>query len=243
MKLAVVSHSGGLDSTTLMGYMLENGYVVQPINLNYGQENVVEMKAQDNVVNYFQDRYGKNRVYDTIKLDLTPLVNPIQDIINNFRKNGFDNKELDDANLKHYFPNRNLLFSSIAGVFAETLAYFNGLKETAICIGIHKHTTYKPYWDITSDFANAVQNVVNLNDAMKVTIATPFVEWTKSNIVKYMLEKNIPYELTWTCYEPQIDEEYYVPCKVCQACVERENAGIENNINNINKYKMRNNND
>lgn len=243
MKLAVVSHSGGLDSTTLMGYMLENGYVVQPINLNYGQENVVEMKAQDNVVNYFQDRYGKDRVYDTIKLDLTPIVNPIQEIINNFRKNGFNNKELDSANLKHYFPNRNLLFSSIAGVFAETLAYFNGLKETAICIGIHKHTTYKPYWDITSDFANAVQNVVNLNDAMKINVATPFVEWTKSDIVNYMLEKNIPYEFTWTCYEPQIDVDYYVPCKVCQACVERENAGIENNINNINKYKMRNNND
>ena len=238
MKLAVVSHSGGLDSTALMGYMLENGYVVQPINLNYGQENVVEMKAQDNVVNYFQDRYGKNRVYDTIKLDLTPIVNPIQNIINNFRENGFDNKELDDANLKHYFPNRNLLFSSITGVFAETLAYFNGLKETAICIGIHKHTTYKPYWDITSDFANAVQNIVNLNDAMKVNIATPFVEWTKSDIVKYMLEKNIPHELTWTCYEPQIEDESYVPCKVCQACVERENAGIENKIININKYKL-----
>lgn len=241
MKLAVVSHSGGLDSTTLMGYMLENGYVVQPINLNYGQENVVEIKAQDNVVNYFQDRYGKDRVYDTIKLDLTPIVNPIQEIINNFRKNGFNNKELDVANLKHYFPNRNLLFSSIAGVFAETLAYFNGLKETAICIGIHKHTTYKPYWDITSDFANAVQNVVNLNDAMKINVATPFVEWTKSDIVNYMLEKNIPYEFTWTCYEPQIDVDYYVPCKVCQACVERENAGIENNIRTINNYKIRRN--
>lgn len=176
LKLAVVSHSGGLDSTTLMGYMLENGYVVQPINLNYGQENVIEMKAQDNVVNYFQEKYGKDKVFDTIKLDLNPIVQPIQSIIENFRKNGFENKELDEANLKHYFPNRNLLFSSIAGVFAETLAYFNGLTETTICIGIHKHTTYKPYWDITSDFAGAVQNVVDINDAMKVTVATPFVD-------------------------------------------------------------------
>lgn len=236
MKLAIVSHSGGLDSTTLMGYMLENGYVVQPINLNYGQENVIEMKAQDNVVNYFQERYGKEKVFDSIKLDLNPIVEPIQSIIENFRKNGFDNKELDEANLKHYFPNRNLLFSSIAGVFAETLAYVKALKETTICIGIHKHTTYKPYWDITSDFANAVQNVMNLNDAMKVTVATPFVEWTKSDIVKYMIEKNIPYELTWTCYEPQIEGEYYVPCNVCQACIERENAGTKNKISNINEY-------
>ncbi len=89
MKLAIVSHSGGLDSTTLMGYMLENEYIVQPINFNYGQENVVEMKAQDNVIKYFQDRYGKGKVLDTIKLDLTPIMNPIQEIISNFRKNGF----------------------------------------------------------------------------------------------------------------------------------------------------------
>lgn len=74
---------------------------------------------------------------------------------------------------------------------------------------------------------------------MKVTIATPFVEWTKSDIVKYMLGKNIPYELTWTCYEPQINEKYYVPWKVCQACIERENAGIKNNLSSINKYMIK----
>ncbi len=238
MKLAVVSHSGGLDSTTLMGYMLENGYIVQPINLNYGQENIVEMKAQSNVIEYFQKKYGKDRVFDTLKLDLTAIVNPVQNIIENFRKNGFKNKELDEANLTHYFPNRNMLFVSIAGVFAETLAYFEGLEDTTVCIGIHKHTTYKPYWDITADFANAVQNVVSLNNAMKVTVATPFVDWTKSDIVKYMVEKEIPFELTWTCYEPQIEGEYYEPCKKCQACIERENAGMENNISNINKYKI-----
>ncbi|MFW2553149.1 7-cyano-7-deazaguanine synthase [Aliarcobacter butzleri] len=179
MKLAV-SHSSGLDSTTLMRYMLENGYIVQPINLNYGQINAVEMKAQNNVVNDFQDRYGENQVFNTIKLDFTPIVNSIKETINDF-----NNKELDNANLKHYFPNGNLLFSSIAGVFAKTLAYFNRLNETTICIGIHKYTTYKSYSDITSDFANVIQNVVKLNDSMKVTVATPFVNWTKSDINGY----------------------------------------------------------
>lgn len=243
MKLAVVSHSGGLDSTTLMGYMLENGYTVLPINLNYGQDNIVEMKSQSNIIEYFQKRYGKDKVSDTLKLDLTAIVNPVQSIIRNFRKNGFKNTELDEANLKHYFPNRNMLFVSIAAVFAETLAYFEGLEETTVCIGIHKHTTYKPYWDITVDFANAVQNVVSLNNAINVTVATPFVEWTKSDIVRYMVEKEMPYELTWTCYEPQIEGKYYMPCKTCQACVERENAGARNKINNINNYKIRNEND
>ncbi|MCG3709300.1 7-cyano-7-deazaguanine synthase [Aliarcobacter butzleri] len=95
-----------------------------------------------------------------------------------------------------------------------------------------------PYWDIIADFANAMQNVMSLNNAMKVTVVTPFVDWTKSDIVKYMVEREIPYELTWTCYEPQIESEYYVPCKKCQACIERENAGIENSLTNINNYKI-----
>lgn len=239
MKFAVVSHSGGLDSTTLMGYMLENGYTVLPINLNYGQQNIVEMKAQNNVVKYFKDRYGEKKVLDTLKLDLTPIVNPIQGIVENFRKNGFKNKKLDEAQLNHYFPNRNMLFSSIAAVFAETLAYFEGLEESSICIGIHKHTTYKPYWDITADFAKVIQDVLSLNNSMKVKVETPFVEDTKADIVKYMVEKEIPYELTWTCYEPQIEGEYYVPCKKCQACVERENAGAKNNLTDINNYRIR----
>lgn len=238
MKLAVVSHSGGLDSTTLMGYMLEEGFTVLPLNINYGQENVIEMKAQNNIIEYYKERYGEKRVLDTLKLDLTPIVNPIQDIIEEFRKSGFNNKELDEGNLNQYFPNRNMLFTSIAAVFAETLSYLNNLNETSICIGIHKHTTYKPYWDITSDFAEAVQNVVSLNNAMKVIVETPFVEWTKSDIVKYMIDKKIPYELTWTCYEPQEENGYYIACKKCHACVERENAGSENETNNINNYKI-----
>lgn len=53
-----------------------------------------------------------------------------------------------------------------------------------------------------------------------------------------MIEKDIPYDLTWTCCEPKVEGEYYVPCKVCQACIERENAGLENNILNINAYKI-----
>jgi len=189
MKLAVVSHSGGLDSSTLMGYMLEEGYIVRPLNLKYGQENIIETKAQDNVVEFFKEKYGENQVLDTINIDLNSIVTPIKETVENFRKNGFGNKKLDDAELNHYFPSRNILFSSIAAILAETYGYLDGLKETSFCIGIHKHVTYPPYWDITPEFANALQNLVNLNNAIKVNVETPFVEWEKADIVRYMLDK------------------------------------------------------
>ena len=56
-----------------------------------------------------------------------------------------------------------------------------------------------------------------------------------------LYENEIPYELTWTCYEPHREGEYFVPCKKCQTCVERENAGLENKLKDINKYIIRRN--
>ena len=38
-KLLIMSHSGGLDSTTVMVKALEDGFMVLPITFQYGQKN------------------------------------------------------------------------------------------------------------------------------------------------------------------------------------------------------------
>ena len=69
----------------------------------------------------------------------------------------------------------------------------------------------------------------------------------KTEIVKDAVRLGVPYELTWTCYNPQkiiLDKKRpgpyirYVPCLKCEACVEREKAGKEAGVKDINDYKQ-----
>lgn len=59
-KLCIVSHSGGLDSSTLMAKALAEGMVVQPITFNYGQTNIIEGMAQEKVWAIYKERYKDN---------------------------------------------------------------------------------------------------------------------------------------------------------------------------------------
>ncbi len=46
-----------------------------------------------------------------------------------------------------------------------------------------------------------------------------FVQWSKADIVRKGLELEVPYELTWSCYEG--GEK---PCGVCGTCIDRIRA-------------------
>mgnify|MGYP002171746373 CR=1 FL=1 len=59
----------------------------------------------------------------------------------------------------------------------------------------------------------------------QVTIEAPFVNWTKADVVKKGLELNVPYELTWSCYEGG-DE----PCGKCGTCIDRAAAFEMNGV-------------
>ncbi|MDY2801054.1 MAG: 7-cyano-7-deazaguanine synthase, partial [Fusobacterium mortiferum] len=64
-------------------------------------------------------------------------------------------------------------------------------------------------------------------------IEAPFVNMHKSDIVKKGLELNLPYELTWSCYE---GGEY--PCSKCGTCIDREKAfEINNSIDPLVKLR------
>ena len=64
-----------------------------------------------------------------------------------------------------------------------------------------------------------VSTYVPLRNGLFLSSAAPFVQWSKADIVRKGLELEVPYELTWSCYEG--GEK---PCGVCGTCIDRIRA-------------------
>ena len=239
-KLAIISMSGGLDSATLCAKALYEGYDIFILNFNYNQKNAVEMKAFDNLIDFYKREYiSYGRIIGVKKLNLKPIFNEFLDIWAEMRDNG-EMKE--ESKHEFYTPSRNLLFAVISAVIGEIIALSKNYDEVNIGLGIHKHSTeaygeHKDYWDITPEFAKRLQDLFSLNDVKNIKIYAPFAEDYKYKIVEAAKELKVPFNLTWTCYNPQkVGADLFVPCGECEACVERQLAGEKAGVPKINEY-------
>jgi 7-cyano-7-deazaguanine synthase len=231
-ELCVISMSGGLDSTTLAYKAIEDGYSILPINIKYGQKNEVERIAFQKVFEDLRKKYP-DQILDYIDLDLEGLLKTSLALYQKIR----DSKQVEEAtDLEFYTPSRNLVFSTLASMIGEIAAIASGLKSIKVGLGVHKHETYKNYWDITPTFVEKLNEVFALNDAINVSMYAPYASFTKVDIVKDALRMGVPYELTWTCYNPIFVKDSYLPCHVCEACVERQRAGELAGCKTINDY-------
>ena len=119
MKQAVLSLSGGMDSSTLLLHLLANGYEVTALSFDYGQKHRVELERAQELVAYVNDQncgcggkpiYG-NTTHQVIKLDgLTQLLNSA------LVEGGQDVPEghYEQDNMKEtVVPNRNKIFASL----------------------------------------------------------------------------------------------------------------------------------
>ena len=75
------------------------------------------------------------------------------------------------------------------------------------------------YPDCTPVFNNALSTAIYEGSGRPLRVEAPFVEMTKKDIVRLGLELNVPYEMTWSCYEGG-DK----PCGKCGTCIDRIEA-------------------
>ena len=119
-----------------------------------------------------------------------------------------------------YVPFRNGLFLSSAASIALS-------KDcNVIFYGAHSDDAAgSAYPDCSHAFNQAMKDAIYLGSGNQVTIEAPFVNWTKADVVKKGLELNVPYELTWSCYEG--GEK---PCGKCGTCIDRAVAFEKNGV-------------
>jgi len=239
-KLCVISMSGGLDSTTLAMKALEDGYTVLPINIRYGQKNEVELRAFSEIFHFFRRNFN-DQILDPVHLDLQEMAKQSLEL---YKKTRDSLKVKQTTGHEFYTPSRNLVFTTLAAMIGEIVAIASDLNEVKIGLGIHAHTDIysRDYWDITPKFVEKLNEVFALNDSIDIKIYAPYANVLKSEIVSEAIRLGIPYEKTWTCYSPikteMIGGTRYKPCLTCEACRERQKAGEEAGINNINYYSL-----
>jgi 7-cyano-7-deazaguanine synthase len=208
MKKAVLSLSGGMDSSSLLLHLLANSYEVTALGFDYGQKHKVELERATSLVEYLK---SKNQPvnFQVIKLDgLSQLLNSA------LVTGGADVPEghYEQDNMKEtVVPNRNKIFASLIQAVALSIATKGEKQQVAIAMGIHAgdHAIYP---DCRQEFRDVDFEAFRVGnwDSELVYHYTPYLELNKFTILEdgqkscdiLGLEFNEVYKRTNTSYKP-----------------------------------------
>lgn len=221
MEKALVLFSGGVDSTTCLGlaikkYGAEN---VTALSIYYGQKHDREIQSARNIAEYYRVQL---KTLDLTSIfadsDCSLLAQSDKEIPQTSYA-----EQLTETNGKPvstYVPFRNGLFLSCAA----SIALSNSC--SVIYYGAHSDDAAgNAYPDCSDAFNNAMNDAIYIGSGNQLKIEAPFVNLTKADVVRIGLEINVPYEMTWSCYEGN-DK----PCGVCGTCRDRIKAFEDNGL-------------
>ena len=206
-KHAVVSLSGGMDSSTLLLRALSEYDSVTALSFDYGQKHRVELDRAQSLVDYLA-KEGHKVTYKQIKLD------GLVDLLNSALVQGGDDVpegHYEQDNMKEtVVPNRNKMFASITQAVALSKA--NATEEKVdICLGIHTED-HAIYPDCRQEFRDADDEAFRIGnwEADRVGYFTPYLDTDKLGILQngeYLceileLEFDEVYSRTNTSYKP-----------------------------------------
>jgi len=203
---SVIIISGGMDSTTLLYYLVKSLKAeVKALSFNYGQRHKKELEYAKKVCN----KLG-------VPHKIINLSN-IQELISNSALTGdieVPSGHYEDKTMKlTVVPNRNMIMLSIAIGYAENLKYD--------CVAIANHAgDHTIYPDCREEFISSLNTSSILGTYNKIKIFAPFTQLTKGQIAFIGSKLGIDYDKeTWSCYRGGATH-----CGKCGTCIERLEA-------------------
>ena len=200
-KKAVVLVSGGLDSVTALAIAQEQGYECFALSVDYGQRHHSELDAAKRVA-----------AAAAVPLKILPL--DLRAVGGSALTDDIQVPERETTGIPiTYVPARNTIMLSLALAYAEVLG------ADDIFIGVNA-VDYSGYPDCRPEFIEAYQQMARLAtkagvEGGKMTIHTPLIDLTKSEIIQRGKELGVDYSMTVSCYQADGAGR---ACGVCDSC-------------------------
>ncbi len=191
---AVVVCSGGLDSTVLLYHVIDAGYEPIVVTFRYGQKHSLETG--------FAREMCKRLDVPYYALDIPTL--PGSSLTEKTMEVPKDDYSL-ETQKSTVVPNRNMVFLSIAASYAiayeaKTVWYAAHWNDQAV------------YPDCRKEFVSMLNVALAYGNYKKIRVEAPFITMTKADIVTLGTKLGVPFEDTWSCYDPQkfVDPAKYI---------------------------------
>lgn len=214
-KKAVVLLSGGLDSTTVLGIAHHEGYELHTLSFDYGQRHQREIEAAHAVARYYKVQQQQTVTIDLRVFGGSALTADIA--VPHEREFSQMSQDIPIT----YVPARNTIFLSYALAYAEVTG------SDDIYLGINA-IDYSGYPDCRPEYLEAFERMANLatkastQEGRTFHFHAPLLSMGKAEIVRKGTELDVPYELTWSCYEGK-----ELACGTCDSCLLRLNGFAE----------------
>jgi 7-cyano-7-deazaguanine synthase len=212
--------SGGLDSTVLLFHLLDQGHVVTPLLVHYGQRHARELDAAI-------------RICRLIDQDLTCQMADLQALAPMLAGSSQTSPEIDvpeghytDLSMKAtVVPNRNMLMLACAIACA--------VSRHAQVVAYAAHAGDHPiYPDCRPAFIEAMTQAARVCAWEPIELWAPFQSMSKTDIVRHGARLGVPFGDTWSCYKGQA-----LHCGQCGTCVERQEAFLLAGVHDPTEYR------
>lgn len=228
---ALVLNSGGVDSTTCVGIAVDKYGKDNVItaSLYYGQKHDKELQCAKAVAEYYGVKHIEEDISNVMKYaaDVCTLMKGGKEI--EHASYAEQIKERGEGRVATYVPFRNGLLLSIAAAYADSL--FPG-EDVEVFYGAHADDAAgRAYADCSPEFAEAMDKAINIGTYGKIKVSRPLINMNKAEVVKTGLALNVPYELTWSCYEGGEKQ-----CGTCGTCIDRKAAFEANGVKDPVEY-------
>ena len=214
MTKVIVLLSGGLDSSTVLGYAVkmhgkEN---VTALSFDYKQRHRKELESAIALAKYY------NVEHKIVNLDLRAIGGSA--LTDNIDVPENKLEEIGKGIPVTYVPARNTIFISYALALADVI------NAEKIFVGVNA-LDYSGYPDCRPEYIDVFNKLAKLAiksgvEGKNIEIVAPLINMTKKEIVELGMSLKVPYHLTWSCYEGKEKA-----CGKCDSCLLRLKGFME----------------